>query len=461
MSQSTFQSNNNSTFQRDAPRARSSHRNNVHHGRPANNGTFNINENTRYNLVIPRLTAIGNIFIDNASPLPVQQGYFKPATQLTHIKEYMEIIAPQYFNEYIGALQYVDAGWRIVHVETRNYESRKSNIIDIRLFNQLMITYSPTAFGRAPTTPTGAPMWSQFYESICSMSNFRHSCKKAHKMIFTYYIALAALERFPNLKETCPLVSYTIGAVQYAIHVKDHLEAIGAHTAMIYFGYILTLATFFNGWRHRPIDDHIPKGFVFEQPRRYQCLDTFTKVNDSIVAKFLNSDMSTPIEGMFPEDGYKGLVEDHLYTFPQCCAQNIQRTPDIRFHDPHDIRTDMVATKAFVEFITKVKPLATNFNVVKTYSALEHLDEFESQFIVSKYTPINTTPNTFYNNFDEAIQAINSTHIPDSVKNDNLWFTVSIVTGQDQNGSIFELFLLHQNGTVYNSVGNLVRQPKQ
>ena len=424
---------------------------------------FHICDKTVWKASQGPLKKIAYYFADRTEELPSQIGYFKPATQLTHIKEYMGLLPPHLFDECIGALQYIDAGWRIIHVESRLNDIRRTVYIDTRDFEGLPVDYSPTAFGRAPITD-GKPNWGVMYSTFCSMSNFRHSCKKAHKMVFCYFINRAIEEQHPEVK-TGPhadYIKYIAGSVQYAAYVLESLTVKGLPESVVIFGYILTLATFYNAYHLQSNDNSaIPRGFMFEHPRRYRCIDTFTKVNDAIVAKYFSMTPRPSIESLFPEDGFNGPVEEHLYTFPQCSAPGILRDANVRFHDPHDIRTDIVSTEAFVKTIEYIKTNIAECNPSRVFTALHQLDKFELKFIVSTQTAVNTTPTAFYNNFDEAIRAINSVHIPDTVKNSDLWFTVSVVTGQDQNGSIFELFLIHPDGTIYNSYGELIQSPDQ
>lgn len=419
-----------------------------------NKASLIITGKTNFTDIYPQLLDIACQYKDRNLPCPSHGEFYKPCTQLTNIKEYMEVIPSEYISSLIDALQFIDAAWNIIHFDTRG--SNVYNIVSDSIFNNCLIGYEHTAFGRVnPRNQNNK--WNALYQTVCSMSNLRHVCKKAAKMIFTYYLTLAAVKEDPLLN-THEDVQYIIGAVQYAIDTYN-LFSNGKSTTTSYFVYVWTLATFFNGFHSFTEDDAnsaIPCRYIFTNMRKYRGLDTFTKVNNAVAKKFFET--KEEIDSLFPEDGFKCAFEYHSYSFPQC-ATPIARDEEIVFYDPHDVRTDIPSTKAFINTMVALKEVLPNKDFRVIFNTLDQLDSFETDFLVAADTKIDCTPNPYYETLEQAEHAAMTIYIPDDIKTDKVWFSCMVITGTDRYGNTcYELRLINRAGNVYDADFNLIKE---
>lgn len=426
--------------------------------KPVIKSVITISEQTDYEQIYPQLLEIAKNYKDNNSLVPAFEEYFKPCTQLTNIEPYMNLLPEHHTRNLVEALQFVDAAWNIVHWDTRGSAEKHKRLVADCYFNELPIGYEWSAFGRY-CNKYGANKWNVLYETTCSMSNFRHSCKKAHKVLFTYYCMLAALDDDPTIAER-EIVQYITGAVQYAIHVMLYMREHHSST-MEYFGYVWTLATFYNGLRSRIPDEEktvVPYRFIFTSPRKFRNMDSFAKVNNLAVKKFLSdTDGTMTFDKVFPEDGFAGGFAIHSYKYPQC-ATMMPRNDDIVFYDPHDVCTDIPATDAFLTVIMRLKEVLPSRNFTDVLYTLDDLDAFEACWLVPNDTEVDCTPNPFYKDLESAKAAAGSVVIPDDVKNANVWFVCSVVT-RVTNGknTEYSLFMINRDGRVLDQFGNDVK----
>lgn len=422
-----------------------------------NKASIIITGKTNFAELYPRLLEVAIQYKDKSLACPSHSEYFKPCTQLTNIKDFMGVIPEGMIPSLIDALQFVDAAWNIVHWDTRGPNAY--TIINDSMFNNCIIGYEHTAFGRVQMR-NGANKWNALYQTACSMSNFRHVCKKASKMLFAYYLSIAAAFEDPSVN-THEDVQYIIGAVQYAIDTYNFfIDGTGSGSTAGYFAYVWTLATFFNGIHAFNEDESIsaiPCRYFFANNRKYRGLDTFTKVNNAVVKKLFASEEPIEIESLFPEDGFNCAFEFHSYDFPQC-ATPINHG-ELIFYDPHDVRTDIPSTKAFVATMKAIKEIVALKDFRQVIFTLDQLDAFELDNLVDMSVQVDCTPNPFYESLEQAEHAAMTIMIPDDIKNDNVWFSCMIVTGTDQRGkTMYGLHLISRSGNVYDSDFNLIKE---
>lgn len=421
-----------------------------------NHASIVINGKTDFAKLYPRLLEVAVSYKDQNLPCPAHREFYKPCTQLTNVKDFMGVLPQDMIPSVIDALQFVDAAWNIVHWDTRG--ANVYDLINDSMFNNCLIGYEHTAFGTVQQR-NGANKWSALYQSACSMSNLRHVCKKAAKLLFTYYLVTAAVNEDPSLNDHED-VQYVIGAVQYAIDTYNFFTR-DTRAVRAYFAYVWTLATFFNGlhaFDTNERDSAIPCRYVFANVRKYRGLDTFTKVNNAVVKKFFASEDGIDVDGLFPEDGFNCAFEFHAYDYPQC-ATPIKREDGVTFYDPHDVRTDIPSTKAFINTMKALKDVLPTKDFRQVLATLDGLDKFELEFLVDMRVQVDCTPNPYYETLAAAEQAAKGVPIPDDVKNDSVWFSCMVVTGKDANGrNVYELYLVNRLGDVYDSNFNLIKK---
>ena len=421
-----------------------------------NKASIIITGKTNFAELYPQLLDVALQYKDKNLACPSHSEYFKPCSQLTNIKDFMGVIPNDLLPSLIDALQFVDAAWNIIHWDTRGPNTYE--LVSDSMFNHCIIGYEHTAFGRVQMR-NGGNKWNALYQTACSMSNFRHVCKKAAKMIFVYYLALSIARDDPSVSINED-VQYIIGAVQYAIDTYRVFVDDNIPPTSSYFAYVWTLATFFNGIHAFNEDEStsaIPCRYFFANNRKYRGLDTFTKVNNAVVKKFFASEEPIEIDTLFPEDGFNCAFEFHSYDFPQC-ATPINHG-ELIFYDPHDVRTDIPSTKAFVSTMKAIKDVLSTKDFRQVISTLDQLDAFEMDNLVDMSVQVDCTPNPFYESLEQAEHAAMTILIPDDIKNDNVWFSCMVVTGTDRFGkNTYGLRLISRNGNVYDSDFNLIKE---
>lgn len=428
-----------------------------------------ITKTTDFSSIVKELQSIFARFSEQTISTPFCMEYFPPTTQLVYVIDVAssELLTCKYKRQLIHSLQYTDAAMVFVPNIVNKATTMIPSAISVHLFNTEYIHYNKNIF---ETTYTKGKDDVFIYKYALSANSFRQIVRKAQKFLFLYYKLLSDIELKQNTSATERSQQYIRGCVQYAIHVHENIRKLCANDncakieqmSAAMFGYVMTLATGYNGFRFFDENDgwcgHVaryePEWYVFDkellkEPPMGYCNSELIKLYFE-ARHFINCGVSLDDELYKNEnvnfdvnswndvsfdfinfDNERVKYELHCNRFAKCRTY-FTFNKDYEFVDPNDVGYQITPTKTFIATMIMMEKIQNSCSDVYV-GMLYIMDELN---VDGEYIEMREEVRTNGKVFEERLaaqRAIDSIYVPeDSVFVDNVVYMIDMKKKDDE-----------------------------